>query len=141
MQATERLHTALPHELCGSAQVKGELNMACCWRVTPLDSVAIRARTLAAEVAQKEDLLAVLAERTLNCSAPGSLRAASSTGNLNSLTGRKGLLQVKVSHWFIWIQADALASCRRSDDKHHMICTRSFLLICTMHCEMIYPVK
>ena len=43
--------------------------MACCWRVTPLDSVAIRARTLAAEVAQKEDLLAVLAESTLDCSA------------------------------------------------------------------------
>ena len=42
--------------------------MACCWRVTPLDSVAIKARGLAAEVAQKEDMLALLAEQTLDCS-------------------------------------------------------------------------
>ncbi len=89
---------ALPHMPCDSFQVRGELNMACCWRVTPLDCVAIRARTLAAEVAQKEDLLAVMAESTIDCSALGSLRATSSTGNLHSLTGRKGLLKVKVSH-------------------------------------------
>ena len=80
--------------------------MACCWRVTPLDSVAIRARTLAAEVAQKEDLLAVMAESTLDCTALGSLSATSSTGNLHSLTGRKGLLKVKVSQGLTCIQAD-----------------------------------
>ena len=80
--------------------------MACCWRVTPLDSVAIRARTLAAEVAQKEDLLAVMAESTLDCTALESLRATSSTGNLHSLTGRKGLLKVKVSQGLTCIQAD-----------------------------------
>ena len=71
--------------------------MACCWRVTPLDSVAIKARSLAAEVAQKEDLLALLAEQTLDCSSFLSLRLSSSAGNIQSLMGRRGLLNVKVS--------------------------------------------
>lgn len=70
--------------------------MACCWRVTPLDSVAIKARSLAAEVAQKEDLLALLAEQTLDFSSLSTLRATSSAGNLRNLLGRKGLLGVKV---------------------------------------------
>ena len=77
--------------------MKGELNMACCWRVTPLDSVAIKARSLAAEVAQKEDLLALLAEQTLDCSSLLPLRNGSSAVNLQSLMGRKGLLKVKAS--------------------------------------------
>ncbi len=71
--------------------------MACCWRVTPLDSVAIKARGLAAEVAQKEDMLALLAEQTLDCSSFLPLRGSSSAGNLQRLMGRKGLLNVKVS--------------------------------------------
>ena len=79
-----------------AAQVKGELNMACCWRVTPLDSVAIKARSLTAEVAQKEDMLALLAEQTLDCSSVLPLRGSSSVSNLQSLMGRKGLLKVKV---------------------------------------------
>ncbi len=76
-----------------AVQVKGELNMACCWRVTPLDSVAIKARGLAAEVAQKEDMLALLAEQTLDCSSFLPLRGSSSAGNLQSLMGRKGAPQ------------------------------------------------
>ena len=80
-----------------AVQVKGELNVACCWRVTPLDSVAIKARGLAAEVAQKEDMLALLAEQTLDCSSFLPLRGSSSAGNLQRLMGRKGLLNVKVS--------------------------------------------
>lgn len=79
-----------------AAQVKGELNMACCWRVTPLDSVAIKARSLTAEVAQKQDMLALLAEQTLDCSSVLPLRGSSSVSNLQSLMGRKGLLKVKV---------------------------------------------
>lgn len=70
--------------------------MACCWRVTPLVSVAIKARGLAAEVAQKEDLLALLAELTLDCSSFLPLRASSSAGNIQSLMRRRGLLNVKV---------------------------------------------
>ena len=70
--------------------------MACCWRVTPLDSVAIKARSLAAEVAQKEDLLALLAEQSLDCSSFLPLRACSSAGNTQSLMGRRGLLNLKV---------------------------------------------
>ena len=78
-------------------QVKGELTMACCWRVTPLDSVAIKARSLAAEVAQREDLLAMLAEQTLDCSGGLSpLRGSSSTASMQSLMACKGLLRVKV---------------------------------------------
>ena len=89
--------SSLPQVWGRAMQVKGELNMACCWRVTPLDSVAIRARSLAAEVAQKEDMLALLAEQTLDCSPTLPLQGSSSAGNLQSLVGRKGLLRLKVS--------------------------------------------
>ncbi len=71
--------------------------MACCWRVTPLDSVAIKARSLAAEVAQREDMLAMLAEQTLECSTGQSpFRGNSSTVSMQTLMARKGLLRVKV---------------------------------------------
>lgn len=77
--------------------MKGELTMACCWRVTPLDSVAIKARSLAAEVAQREDMLAMLAEQTLDCSGGlPPLRGSSSTASMRSLMACKGLLRVKV---------------------------------------------
>ncbi len=45
-------------------QVRGEINLACCWRVTPQDVLTLRVRNLAAEVSQREEMLAVLAERT-----------------------------------------------------------------------------
>ena len=76
--------------------------MACCWRVTPLDSVAIKARSLAAEVAQREDVLAMLAEQTLDCSGGLSpLRGSSSTVSMQSLVACKGLLRVKVGAFML----------------------------------------
>lgn len=51
-------------------QVSGEISLACSWRVTPLDVVTMKVKQQQAEVDHKEEILALLQVRTLNCAAP-----------------------------------------------------------------------
>ena len=93
-------------------QVRGEINLACCWRVTPQDVLTLRVRNLAAEVSQREEMLAVLAERTGQEAAESSLPelAASSSSQaqwpasmqlaqLKMARTSRGRLGVKVLFW------------------------------------------
>jgi hypothetical protein len=100
------LHTEL-QAVC--LQVSGEINLACCWRVTPQDVLTLRVRTLAAEVSQREEVLAVLAERsgqevsqsslagTSAASPEAQLRGGPSASDLKTARTSRGRLGVKVS--------------------------------------------
>ena len=69
-------HPGMPCPLC--AQVSGELSLSCCWRVTPADALALKLRAAREQLSQRQEVLALLAERCAAAAgAPGSpLQAA-----------------------------------------------------------------
>ena len=45
-------------------QVSGDISLTCTWRVTPLDMAALKVKTRQSELDRKEEVLALLLERT-----------------------------------------------------------------------------
>lgn len=58
------------------AQVSGELGLSCCWRVTPGDALALKLRAAKEELLQKQEVLALLAERSAAATSAAAAEAA-----------------------------------------------------------------